>query len=210
MAVLLHNQLTGASEKVSEGAGVRIGPGGVGRDESLKELLTLVLAYLEIPERTLASGAEAAEVVISPKRPAPKSARIWLRAAPLEKGDASGAPPGEFSRRKIGPEDLRWLNLRTHYRAPLVFSWQALESARGERVSLVESGRALLALGRTAGNPTGIHAYRRRFSAALENDLDDPGALAALWDGLRPGALSPGSRLELLRSADCAFKIGIF
>ncbi len=210
MGVRLHNQFTATLESVSEGAGIRIGAGAAERDACLAELLARVLAYLEIPARTLPAKGGPADVLVGPKRPAAGSARIWARASDLEKGDASAAPPEEFSRRRIGPEDRAWLFRRTHYRAPLIFSWQALETAREERRSLMEAGRALLALGRTAANPTGIHAYRRRFNAALENDLEVSAALAILWDGLRPGALSPGSRLELLRAADRAFGLGIF
>lgn len=210
MGLRLHNLFTESLETVPAGAAIRLGPGGNPRDAALSELFAAVAVHWDFPVQAAPAKGRPADIFIGPNEPARKAARMWLRAASLDQGDASGAPAGEFSRRGIGAGEIRWLYFRVHYRAPLAFSWKALEDAGGELRSLVEAGRALLSLGRTAANPTGIHAYRRRFNAALENDLDVPAALGALWDGLRPGALSPGSRLELLRLGDSAFKLSIF
>jgi cysteinyl-tRNA synthetase len=62
--------------------------------------------------------------------------------------------------------------------------------------------RAVLSSGRVPEpNSKGLAVYRQRFREALSNDFDTPAALAVLWDGLRPGALSPGSQAALVQEA---------
>lgn len=138
-------------------------------------------------------------------REAPPKAGLWLSPAPL-----TGAP-SEAERRSRGfsGEDWSLYLARTHYRAPLAFSWDALAAARAERADLLAVARGL------AGAPAesssrGVVGYRKRFADRLAADLDLAGALDALWDGLKPGALSPGSRAGLLRLADPVLGLGLF
>jgi hypothetical protein len=46
----------------------------------------------------------------------------------------------------------------------------------------------------------GVTGYQHRFRETLSRDFDFPEALSCVWDGLRPGALSPGSRAAYLRA----------
>ena len=66
---------------------------------------------------------------------------------------------------------------------------------------LIDAAR-LLRDARVSPNAAGLAGYKKRFRDALALDLDGPEALATLWDALRPGALSPGSRLGALNDAD--------
>jgi len=73
-------------------------------------------------------------------------------------------------------------------------------SGRGARGARGAS-RSLGSLAGVSLEPSarGRAGYLHRFRAALSKDLDLPEALACVWDALRPGALSPGSRAALLR-----------
>jgi len=103
--------------------------------------------------------------------------------------------------------DFRWLCLRVHYLLPLKFSWSALEAARTERLGFLGYFRSLENRKVPAANSTGLHAYKSRFNKALEDDFNTPVALATLGDSLRPGALSPGSQLEMLNIANAILGI---
>jgi len=120
----------------------------------------------------------------------------WLQVAPA----TGNALPDDaaLAARGYSPADFRYLCLKTHYRKPLAFSWEALAAARAERGDLGAAARSLadVSLEPSARARAG---YLHRFREALSRDLDLPEALATVWDALRPGALSPGSRAALLR-----------
>jgi cysteinyl-tRNA synthetase len=88
------------------------------------------------------------------------------------------------------PLDYRYFLLGGHYRNPLQFSFEALEGARNARKSLLDRVKALAekagALPPEAA-PLGEAAAAciARFTAALEDDLNTPKALAELWGCLR-------------------------
>ncbi len=135
------------------------------------------------------------EIRVGGKDPGPGAA--WLTAAALD-----GEAPDEaaMAARGFAPEHFRFLCLKTHYRRPLAFSWAALAAARAE---LSELRASAAALARVDLDPSarGRAGYLHRFREALSKDLDVPAAVDCVWDALRPGALSPGSRAALLREA---------
>lgn len=124
----------------------------------------------------------------------PGGASAWLKV-----GEAPGFPdPAALKSRGFAPEDLRYLCLRAHYRAAMPFDWGALAAARRERGELAAAARALAGVS-LEPSPRGRVGYLHRFRESLSRDLDLKDALDCVWDGLRPGALSPGSRAALLR-----------
>jgi hypothetical protein len=168
--------------------GIEARPGNP-REDAVHSALTPVLAFLGL---TTEPGLE---LRVGGDDPGP--GRVWLKAAPLS-GDAASGSPDERIARGFSPEDFAYLCLKTHYRTPLVCSWEALGSARSERAELLRVARALggVSLEPSASARAG---YLHRFREALSRDLDLPGALDCAWDALRPGALSQGSKASLLR-----------
>jgi cysteinyl-tRNA synthetase len=81
---------------------------------------------------------------------------------------------------RYGGDGIRVFVLTSHYRAPLNYSEEALESGKraAERLRLA----ALLPGGE--GPPADIagEEYRERFIAAMDDDLNTPGGLAVLFD----------------------------
>lgn len=136
-------------------------------------------------------------------------AGCWLRPGPVESAD--GLDGAALAAKGFEPAVFRLLCLSTHYRRPMRFSWRALEDCREDLRRLREIGRSLQAShGSSQANAHGLAAYKKRLRDALAADLDMPGALAAVWDAVRPGALSPGSALGLLREADPVLGLEIF
>jgi cysteinyl-tRNA synthetase len=108
---------------------------------------------------------------------------------------------------------VRLYILRSHYRSPLDFSDQALESARSAHERLVSLRRRL---GAAEGDPEAasdnlrrrVEGFEETFSRAMDDDLNTAGALAGLFDlvrdantALEQGA-SAGDRALLARALD--------
>lgn len=118
-----------------------------------------------------------------------------------------GRPPDEVAV-MIGPaegagadtEAFHYLCLKTLLRAPLKADSAALAAAGEELSRLREFERSLAAVSLEPSS-RGVTGYLHRFRQALQREFDFPEALSCLWDGLRPGALSPGSRAAFLRAA---------
>jgi cysteinyl-tRNA synthetase len=110
--------------------------------------------------------------------------------------------------RSIDPLAFRYFFLQAHYRQQQAFSWEAMEAAATAHRRLV--GHAVAA--RDAGgapDATKVDPYRRRFWAALGDDLNAPQALAVVWEAVRDDALSPADRWAVLEDADRALGFGL-
>ncbi|MGK2947537.1 MAG: cysteine--tRNA ligase [Acidimicrobiales bacterium] len=110
--------------------------------------------------------------------------------------------------RGIDPLAFRYFFLQAHYRQQQAFTWAALEAAATALRRLV--GKAVEA--REAGgqpDPAAADPYRRRFWAALADDLNAPQALAVVWDAVRSDALAPADRWAFLDDADRALGFGL-
>jgi cysteinyl-tRNA synthetase len=97
------------------------------------------------------------------------------------------------------PLDYRYFLLGGHYRNQLKFSVDSLKSARNARKSLMSSLRAL---GRPALHETprdernaALDRHLEAFDAALQDDLNTPRALSALWALVKDGGVPPDAAL---------------
>jgi cysteinyl-tRNA synthetase len=85
--------------------------------------------------------------------------------------------------------ELRFVLLSAHYRQTLNFTFAAVDAARASlarldefQARLAEQAGAVAADARSAFAPPWAQAFADRFRAALEDDLNMPEALAALFD----------------------------
>ncbi len=167
--------------------GVALAAGAGARERAVAAALSDALTFLglePVAGREIVVGAEA-----------PEPGAVWLKPAPLSGSvpDASG-----LIARGFAPADMNFYLRATHYRRPMAFSWEALVSARAERLRLAAIAREHAAVGQEP-SASALAGYLHRLSEALRRDLDMPEAVACVRDGLRPGALSPGSRAALLQ-----------
>jgi cysteinyl-tRNA synthetase len=81
---------------------------------------------------------------------------------------------------KYGTDGVRLFVLTSHYRSPLSYSEEALESGKraAERLRLA----ATLSGGNGPPADVPVESYRQRFVEAMDDDLNTPAALAALFD----------------------------
>jgi cysteinyl-tRNA synthetase len=103
------------------------------------------------------------------------------------------------------PMDYRFFLISGHYRSQLMFSYEALDSAKASRKVLAERLQALRLKAGSPAAPAGEKAksYLNAFRAQMENDLNTPRALAELWGLLKdpdiPAAEALGAAFDMDR-----------
>jgi cysteinyl-tRNA synthetase len=98
------------------------------------------------------------------------------------------------------PLDYRYYLLGAHYRSQVQFSYEALDSARSSRTSLMERIFTLREkAGDGLGQPSALgpkaSSYLEAFTGHLCQDLGTPRAIAELWGLLRDNELPPAEAL---------------
>jgi cysteinyl-tRNA synthetase len=115
-------------------------------------------------------------------------------------------------KRQISPQALRLLFLTTHYRSEMNFKWDILEGMQKTYFKFLqlvvqfknETERTILSDEKLQK----IDAYRARFFAALENDLDTAEAVTLLWEVSKSNI--PGKdKYDLLIEFDEVLGLGI-
>ena len=111
--------------------------------------------------------------------------RVWLHNAWVKMGDEKMSKSlGNFitirdGLNKVGGDGLRLWVLTSHYRKPLSFSEATLEAAKAGADRLRTAAHASTASG---DGGMDLAAFRVRFTAAMDEDLNTPQALAVLFD----------------------------
>ncbi len=132
----------------------------------------------------------------------------WLHGAFLEEESGKmSKSKGEFLRVKTlvdkgySPLDYRYLCLGTHYRKRLLFSWEILDQAKTAMARLKQNVQQIRDDAkknfdtRDASMPEG---EREKFLEAVNDDLNMPQALAALWGVIRNDKLSSIEKMNLV------------
>ncbi len=145
--------------------------------------------------------------------------RLWMHSAHLiVDGKKMSKSMGNFHTLRdvmakgYSGREVRYVLLAAHYRQPLNFTFEAVKSARAALARVDEFTNRLHGLHATGTEPPdwGVMA-RTAFETALDDDLNMPAALAALFDMLHAGnrdmdagriAWDPGTVLELLDRLD--------
>lgn len=101
------------------------------------------------------------------------------------------------------PLSLRYVFLGAHYRSPLSFTWQALDAAQ---TSFLKLRRVVV-----AENHTGVTlgAWQTKIHERLNDDLDTPGALAAMWEMTKDKKISAADCKATILDADKVFGLGL-
>jgi cysteinyl-tRNA synthetase len=103
----------------------------------------------------------------------------------------------------------RYLCLTAHYRGPLKLSFESLDAARQAYDTLCHKADEWRRTTQPAAKPSAdTKAAIARIDAAMQDDLNSPVALAALWDVLRSDTLSVPDKLVVIDAADSALGLG--
>lgn len=115
--------------------------------------------------------------------------RYWFHVHHLNtSGGKMSKSKGEFltvsllEERGFDPLVYRYFCMQSHYRKNLVFSWENLENARTAYNKLVARIAALRATDSDEIDTVAFEEGRRRFTDALDNDLNTSLAVTALYD----------------------------
>ncbi|MEK6969901.1 MAG: cysteine--tRNA ligase [Nanoarchaeota archaeon] len=113
-----------------------------------------------------------------------------------------------LEKNNFAPLDLRYLCLGTHYRKPLMFSYEALESAKAARKRLVEKVVEFKEAkkegedDKTKQNKTKQLQFVNQFTKDVNDDLNMPKALATMWEVVKEEKLSAEDKYSLLLKFD--------
>jgi cysteinyl-tRNA synthetase len=151
------------------------------------------------------------EIAQTEARVGTRLANFWMHGYFLLANDARMAKSaGEFLRvgalveRGYDPLAYRYLCLTGHYRTQLNFTWDALDAAATGLARLRAGFHALAAADDARPDAASI----ARFTAAINDDLNAPRALALAWETLRGDAPDALKRATLARF-DEVFGLGL-
>ena len=110
--------------------------------------------------------------------------------------------------------DYRYFLLGAHYRSQVMFSWEAMDSAKNGRKALVNRAKKVLeaAGGRTADENSlseKAKGYLDSFKADLENDLATPHALSRLQVAVKDNELKAEDALFLIKKMDSVLALDL-
>ncbi len=111
---------------------------------------------------------------------------------------------------------LRYLYLSAQYRKPLNFTWEALGAANNAYIDLIARMAGLME--NSSYHPAENEVQysnvaigmKEEFIAALEDDLNTPRALAALWRTMKSDVLIAEEKLSLLHMFDSVLGLQVY
>ncbi len=135
--------------------------------------------------------------------------RFWLHNAfvnmassGIGSGEKMAKSAGGFLRladvvtRKINPVSYRYWLLTAHYRSPITFDWEPLESANVALMKLVRVYSELPSFGKISKK------WLEKFETHVNNDLNTPGAIAEMWNMIRDKTVSARDKKTTLNEFD--------
>ncbi len=109
--------------------------------------------------------------------------------------------------RGIDPLAYRYFCMGAHYRQQLAFTWEALDGAASAYKKLTRAAIDLRVS--YCGDEKPITKYIEQFDAAIEDDLNMPRALAAMWGAVKDDSATPGEIYATLLEMDQVLGLGI-
>ena len=109
--------------------------------------------------------------------------------------------------RGIDPLAYRYFCMGAHYRQQLAFTWEALDGAASAYKKLTRAALDLKAS--YSGDQQPIANHLEQFDSAIEEDLNMPRALAAMWGAVKDDSAKPGDIYATLLEMDQVLGLGI-
>ncbi len=142
-----------------------------------------------------------------------KWVNYWLHSEflVLRKGEKMSKSTGEFltlsvlEEKGFSPLVYRYFCLGTSYRNPLMYSEEALESARNSLKKLFDKVLELKKSKHGKDKLSVRKKYLTRFTKEINDDLNTPKALATMWDVIKDSKLGDHNKYVLLLEFDKIF-----
>ncbi|MCQ2410199.1 MAG: cysteine--tRNA ligase [Elusimicrobiaceae bacterium] len=124
---------------------------------------------------------------------------LILRSGKMSKSGGTFVTVDVLREKGYEPLAYRYLCLGAHYRTQLEFSYESLDSAAK---SLKNLRSAVKQLGAEQQLTPNVQAWKDKFIAAMEDDLNAPKALALVWEVLRSADLTAAEKRACVAFAD--------
>lgn len=107
------------------------------------------------------------------------------------------------------PLDFKFLCLGTHYRTPLNFTYEALDSAKTSFNHLKDRILEIKGKLKETNGKSKTKKYKKKFLDAINDDLNIPQALAVLWEVLKTNELGNKEKYLLALEFDRIFGLSL-
>ena len=124
----------------------------------------------------------------------------------LSEGNKMSKSSGDFLTLQVvidkgyDPMVYRYFCLGTHYRKPLMFSWEAMDSAQNALKKL--QNKVLELLEKPKEGKKNTETYIEDFQGAINDDLNMPQALAVIWEMLKDEEVNNKEKYKTLLEFD--------
>lgn len=133
---------------------------------------------------------------------------LILRSGKMSKSGGTFVTLATLKEKSYDPLAYRYLCLTAHYRTQLEFTFESLDAAAKSLENLRALSRGVLA--QAQGKEADCQAWKDKFAAAMEDDLNAPKALAVVWEGVRSVDMNAEQKLSFLRFADSILALDLF
>ena len=133
---------------------------------------------------------------------------LILRSGKMSKSGGTFVTLATLKEKSYDPLAYRYLCLTAHYRTQLEFTFESLDAAAKSLENLRALSRGVLA--QAQGKEADCQAWKDKFAAAMEDDLNAPKALAVVWEGVRSADMNAEQKLSFLRFADSILALDLF
>jgi len=113
-----------------------------------------------------------------------------------------------LEKKGFSPLDYRYFCLGTHYRKSLMFSYDALESAKHAYKRLIDRILELKKANPGEEHLELVNDYAEKFTEDVNDDLNTPKVLALVWEVVKEDKLSNGDKLKILSKFDDVLGLG--
>lgn len=135
---------------------------------------------------------------------------LILRSGKMSKSGGTFVTVDVLKEKGYDPLAYRYLCLSAHYRTQLEFSYESMDSAakslKNLRALAVQAKKSAPAVAETEKSK----AWKEKFTAAMEDDLNAPKALALVWEAVRSTDLSSAEKVDFLTFADTILALDLF
>lgn len=135
---------------------------------------------------------------------------LILRSGKMSKSGGTFVTVDVLKEKGYDPLAYRYLCLSAHYRTQLEFSYESMDAAakslKNLRALCVQVKKSADAPAETEKSKT----WKDKFTAAMEDDLNAPKALALTWEAVRNAELSSAEKRDFLTFADSILALDLF
>ncbi len=135
---------------------------------------------------------------------------LILRSGKMSKSGGTFVTVDVLKEKGYEPLAYRYLCLSAHYRTQLEFSYESMDGATKSLKNLRALSCQIKREASGAKETAASSEWKKKFTAAMEDDLNAPKALAITWEVVRNNQLSASEKLDFLQFADTILALDLF